>query len=152
MPIEIDIQNKKFLVPESGDPCELWVTYFNSLQKTVGSTNAKMLWLVTWKSNGNASCTTNSDFNHWLKKNGIDVSSAATRTIADISKMGSNLSGLGKNLTGLLSWGIPLTLGFLLVVIGSILWKSSKQMDIKDVAMRTPIGRSTKGALQLLRR
>ncbi len=150
MPIEIDIQNKRFLVPESGDPCELWISYFNSLKKETGRANAKMLWLVSWKSNGNISCTTNSDFNSWLKKNGIDVSSAATRTIADISKMGSNLTGLGKNLTAMLSWGIPLTLGFLLVIIGIVIWKSSKNIDVKDLAMATPVGRSANGVLKLL--
>lgn len=139
---EIEVRHQKFLVPESGDPCELWISYFQSLQKAVGRNNARMLWLVTWKSNGNSSCTTNAGFNSWLAKNKIDVSSAATRTIADISTIGGNIAGLGKNLSGVLSWGIPLTLGFLVLVIGILLWNTAKKGNATDLLQLHPAGRS----------
>ncbi|WP_062062699.1 hypothetical protein [Aquimarina longa] len=150
MPIEITIENKKFIVPEGNDPCELWVGYFNSLKKETGKEKAKMLWLITWKTNHNVSCTTNANFNTWLKENGIDVSNAATRHIADVSKIGSNILGMGKNLSSFLSWGVPAALAFIVLVIGIVLWKSSKDLDAKDLAMLTPIGRGAKGALKIV--
>ena len=145
MPFEINIQNKTFLVPESDDPCELWVGYFNRLKKEVGVENARSIWLVTWKTNGSSSCTTNGDFNAWLKKNKIDVSSAATRAIADASEIGSNFMGLGKNLSKVASIAVPATLGLLLLTIGVILWNTAKKADVSDVAELTPMGRAVGG-------
>lgn len=150
MPIEINIQNKSYIVPESNDPCELWVGYFNTLKATVGTTNARTIWLVTWKTNGSSSCTTNGDFNKWLKKNRIDVSSAATRAIADASEIGSNFMGLGKNLSKVVSIAVPVTLTLLLAVIGLILWNTAKKTDATDLAMLTPMGRSIGGGIKFL--
>lgn len=150
MPIEINIQNKSYIVPESNDPCELWVGYFNALKATVGTTNARTIWLVTWKTNGSYSCTTNGDFNKWLKKNRIDVSSAATRAIADASEIGSNFMGLGKNLSKVVSIAVPVTLTLLLAVIGLILWNTAKKTDATDLAMLTPMGRSIGGGIKFL--
>ncbi|WP_025741900.1 hypothetical protein [Aquimarina pacifica] len=142
MPIEVKIKNLSFLVPESNDPCEVWVAYFNSLKKSVGITNARMLWMLTWKSNGASTCTTNGDFNTWLKKNSIDVSSAATRAIADVTEIGSNFMGMSKNLSKVASVAIPATLLLILASIGVILWNTSKKVDVADIAMLTPVGRS----------
>jgi len=150
MPIEIKIQNKSFLVPESNDPCELWVGYFNSLKADLGTSNARTLWLVTWKTNGSSSCTTNGNFNRWLKKNNMDVSSAATRAIADASEIGSNFMGLGKNLSKVAAIGIPVTLVLILTVIGTILWNTGKNANVKDLAMLTPMGRSIGGGFKVL--
>ncbi len=151
MPIPIKIQQKSFVVPESGDPCELWIGYYKQLKKHTGTNNARMLWLVTWKSNGDASCATNPRFHRWLRKNRIDVSNAATRTMADISSIGSNVMGLGKNLSGFLSLGVPITLGFLLIIIGIVLWNTSKKADVTDLAMLSPVGRGA-SALKLLQK
>lgn len=150
MPIEINIQNKSFLVPESSDPCELWVGYFNSLKAALGTSNARTIWLVTWKTNGSSSCTTNGDFNKWLQKNRIDVSSAATRAIADASEIGSNFMGLGKNLSKVASIAVPVTLTFLLAIIAVILWNTAKKVDATDLASLTPMGRSIGGGIKFL--
>ena len=150
MPVEIKIEKKTFLVPESGDPCELWVGYFNSLKSALGTENARTVWLVTWKTNGSSSCTTNVNFNRWLQKNKIDVSSAATRSIADISAISSNFMGLGKNLSKVASVAIPVVLSFLLALIGMILWNTAKKADASDLAMLTPMGRSVGAGIKFL--
>lgn len=148
MPIEIKIQHTAFVVPESGDPCELWVSYYNSLKAALGIHNARTIWLVTWKSNGASSCTTNASFNSWLQKNKIDVSSAATRAIADASAIGSNFMGLGKNLSKVASIAVPVTLTFILGMIGLVLWNTAKKADVGDVAMITPTGKLGAKALK----
>lgn len=141
MPIGIKIQNTSFVVPESGDPCEIWVNYYNSLKAKLGTANARTIWLVTWKNNGASSCTTNASFNNWLQKNKIDVSSAATRAIADASAIGSNFMGLGKNLSKVASIAIPVTLTLLLSMIALVLWNTAKKTEVGDLAKLTPVGK-----------
>ncbi len=151
MPIEVHIQNKSFLVPEPGDPCELWVGYFNSLKADLGTNNARTIWLVTWKTNGSSSCTTNGKFNAWLVKNKIDVSSAATRAIADASQIGSNFMGLGKNFSKIASIALPATLTMILVIIGLVLWNTAKKADITDIADYPPMGKSIGSGIKFLK-
>ncbi|WP_025663286.1 hypothetical protein [Aquimarina megaterium] len=150
MPVEVNIQNKSFLIPESGDPCEIWVGYFNSLKADLGTNNARTIWLVTWKTNGASSCTTNGKFNEWLRKNKIDVSSAATRAIADASQIGSNFMGLGKNLSKVASVALPVTLTLVLVMIGMVLWNTAKKADVTDIASITPMGKSLGAGIKFL--
>ncbi|QKX05370.1 hypothetical protein HN014_10735 [Aquimarina sp. TRL1] len=145
MPTVLQIENKHFLIPEKKDPCELWVSYFNSLKKQVGTSNARTLWLITWKYNGNTQCSTNPNFNKWLQSNQIDVSTIASRTLADFSAIGSNILGFGKNISTVLQWGIPLTLAGLLIGIIVVLWRTSKTMEVSDLTMLTPTGRAMKG-------
>lgn len=144
MAIQINIENRIFLVPEADDPCDFWTSYFTKLKSELGQENAKMIWLITWKSNGSSSCTTSPNFNKWLHKNNLDVSNMATRTIADISEIGGNIFGLGKNLTKILSIGVPVILAVVLVGIIVLLRNSSKNADLSDVAMLTPAGRGLK--------
>lgn len=151
MAIEIEVKRRKFLIPESGDPCDMWRAYFTKLKKEVGHENAKMLWLITWSQNGSVSCTTNADFNKFLKRNAIDVSSAGTRAVADISAIGGNILGLGKNLTKVLSIGIPIALVSVLVVILIILFNTAKKTDASDVAMLHPAGRAALGGSKMMK-
>ncbi|WP_010178107.1 hypothetical protein [Aquimarina agarilytica] len=144
MAIQINIENRIFLVPEADDPCDFWTSYFTKLKSELGQENAKMIWLITWKSNGSTSCTTSPNFNKWLHKNNLDVSNMATRTIADISEIGGNIFGLGKNLTKILSIGVPVILAVVLVGIIVLLRNTSKNADLSDVAMLTPAGRGLK--------
>ena len=144
MAIQVNIDNRIFLVPEADDPCDFWTSYFAKLKRELGQENAKMIWLITWKSNGSSSCTTSPNFNKWLHKNNLDVSNMATRTIADISEIGGNIFGLGKNLTKILSIGVPVILAVVLVGIIVLLRNTSKNTDLSDVAMLTPAGRGLK--------
>lgn len=141
---QVTIQNTSFLIPEADDPCDFWTSYYAKLKKEVGQDNAKMLWLVTWKTNGSALCTTSPSFNKWLLKNELDVSNMATRSIADISEIGGNIFGLGKSLTKILSIGVPVILTITLILIVVVLRNSAKNADITDLAMLTPAGRATK--------
>ena len=68
----------------------------------------------------------------------------ATRTIADLSEIGGNIFGLGKNLTKILSIGVPVILAVVLVGIIVLLRNTSKDADITDLAMLTPAGRGMK--------
>ena len=144
MAIQVNIDNRIFLVPEADDPCDFWTSYFSKLKKELGQENAKMIWLITWKTNGSTACTTSPNFNKWLLKNNLDVSNMATRTIADLSEIGGNIFGLGKNLTKILSIGVPVILAVVLVGIIVLLRNTSKDADITDLAMLTPAGRGMK--------
>jgi len=141
-PIQID--KHKFIVPDSGDPCDVWRIYFSQLKKALGTDNARYLWLVTWTKNGSTTCTTNADFNGWLKKNQIDVSTAGSRMVADASEIGSNLFGLGKGITKVLSIGVPVILIGVLVLIITMLIKVGKDAKPSDLAMLHPTGRAFK--------
>ena len=144
MSIQVNVDNRIFLVPEADDPCDFWTSYFTKLKSEIGQENAKMIWLITWKSNGSMSCTTSPNFNKWLNQNNLDVSNMATRTISDLSEIGGNLFGLGKNLTKILSIGVPVILAVVLVGIIVLLRNTSKNADLSDVAMLTPAGRGLK--------
>jgi hypothetical protein len=144
MAIQINIENRIFLIPEADDPCDLWTSYFAKLKSELGQKNAKMIWLITWKTNGSATCTTSPNFNKWLRQNNLDVSNMATRTIADLSEIGGNIFGLGKNLTKILSIGVPVILAVVLVGIIVLLKNSAKNADLSDLAMLTPAGRGLK--------
>ena len=68
----------------------------------------------------------------------------ATRTIADLSEIGGNIFGLGKNLTKVLSIGVPVILAVVLVGVIVLLKNSAKNADVSDLAMLTPAGRGLK--------
>lgn len=141
MAIELNIDNHIFLVPEADDPCDFWTSYFAKLKQALGQENAKMIWLVTWKTNGALSCATRPNFNIWLKKNNLDVSNMATRTIADISEIGGHVFGLGKTLTKMLSIGIPVVLAVVFIGIIMLIRNTSQQANLSDMAKLTPMGR-----------
>jgi len=145
MATEIRLKKRTFFIPEQGDPCEIWKAYLKDLKKEISTNDAKTIWLVTWSKNGNASCTTNADFNAFLKRNDIDVSSAATRAVADVSAIGGNILGLGKNLSKVVSVAVPIVLAGGLLVILIILFNTAKKKDVSDVAAFTPVGRAMKG-------
>ena len=144
MAIQIQVENHIFLVPESDDACDFWTSYYKQLKKKLGKQNAKMIWLVTWKSNGSTFCTTSPTFNKWLRANDLDVSNMATRTIADISEIGGNILGFGKNMTKILSIGIPIVLIVVLIGIIVVLRNSTKNLSVKDLAALSPVGRGVK--------
>ena len=144
MAIQIQVEKHIFLVPEADDACDFWTSYYKQLKKKLGKQNAKMIWLVTWKSNGSTFCTTSPTFNKWLKSNDLDVSNMATRTIADISEISGNILGFGKNMTKILSIGIPILLIVVLIGIVIVLRNTTKNATVKDFAALSPAGRGLK--------
>ncbi len=138
---EITVRNKTYLIPDSSSHKEQWKIYLDTLRKVTGFANAKQIWLVTWQANGNTLLTTDAEFNQWAKRHDIDVSNAATRAVADISKMGGNLLGLGKNITKMIQVGIPVTAGIILLLVVLFAAKTVKNTDIKDVVQMTPVGK-----------
>ena len=144
MALTLQAYQHRFTVPEEGDPCALWQAYFRQLKKTVGTDNARTIWLLTWSKNGSISCTTNAAFNTVLQQNRIDVSSAATRAVADAAQIGSNFLGMGKNLSRLLSIGIPLALAGVLVGILVMIFNTARKADATNLAMLHPSGRAAK--------
>ena len=139
---EIIIQD--IIIPTSSSPCDSWRAYFKKLKEKFGAVNARMIWLKTWEVNGSASCTTNANFNKWLKQNDIDVSSAATRAVADISQVGGNILGFGKTMTKAMMIGVPATLGVVVLMILIFLFRVSKEAKITDLAALHPAGRAAK--------
>jgi len=128
-------------VPEKASPCRVWISYFDQLKKELGKDNARLIWLYTWSVKGAISCTTSPSFNKWLKQNDIDVSNAATRTVADFTQIGHNLFGLGKRLTGVLSIGLPLGIGAALLVVIIILIRSARSVEVSDAIGLLPQGK-----------
>ena len=116
------------IVPGKEAPCESWRVYFKKLSQRFGKTNARMLWLKTWQVHGSSSCTTNAAFNKWLRQHQIDVSSAATRALADVGQIGSNILGVGKSLTGIMSTGLPIGLVLVAVLIAVLLLNNRSKL------------------------
>ncbi|MFY0689150.1 MAG: hypothetical protein JXQ90_18415 [Cyclobacteriaceae bacterium] len=141
---QITIKNKTFIIPESDSPCDLWKSYFTQLKSEMGQENARTIWLVTWGERGAISCTTNPAFNKWLGKEGINVSNAGTRAIADLSSIGSNILGFSKNMTRMISIGAPILLGGISLAILLVLINTAKKSDITDVAALHPVGKAAK--------
>jgi hypothetical protein len=137
---ELRLNQKLLLVPESDDPCQLWISYYRSLKRDLGTEHAKMLWLITWKSNGAVRCTTTPDFAKWLKAHDLDVTTIATRSIADLSAIGGNLLGLGKNMTKVLALGVPIVLVIALVGVVVVLRNTTKQATLSDLGGISPAG------------
>lgn len=134
---------KGIVIPESSSACSEWMTYFKKLEDKFGKENAKMIWLRTWQANGSASCTTNTDFNKFLKKNGIDVSNIGTRLVAGAGELGESLLGAGIGLTKVFQYGIPI-IG-VVVVIGIVIMVARSGPDMAAVvANKTPIGQALK--------
>ncbi len=152
MSIQLKVANHAFVVPEANDPCELWVNYYNSLVSVVGVANARTIWLVTWKHNGSNVCTTNTNFNTWLQKNKIDVSSIATRFIADSAAIGGNFMNLSKRISSVAMVAVPITLSLVIAMIGWVLWNTAKKADASDLAMLTPMGKSVGAGIKFLNR
>lgn len=144
MAIPIQIDSHSFIIPQSSDACELWTSYYDKLKQVLGKSHAKSLWLITWKQNGSQTCVIQPSFNRWMKKENLNVSNLATQSIADLSEIGQNIFGLGKSLSKVIAIGVPIVLGILLLIAISIIYRSSKEIDIQDIAMATPIGRTTK--------
>jgi len=140
----INIDGIALVIPEKDDPCDLWIAYFERLQKFVGKAQAKTLWLITWKSNGKTSCTTRPSFNSWLSKQGLDVSNLATRTVADLSAIQGNLFGLGKNLTKVLAIGVPLILIALLLGVFMVGKKVVSDVELDDLPSLAPLSKAQK--------
>ncbi len=140
----LTVDTYSFVIPEKDDPCDLWIGYYDTLKKAVGSTHAKTLWLITWKSNGAIGCTTRPSFNGWMGKQGLDVSNIATRTVSDLAQIQSNFFGLGKNLTKVVAIGVPVILIALILGVLVIGKKAVDSTDIEDIKMLTPVGRASK--------
>ncbi len=140
----IQAYGKQFLIPESSDPCPIWIGYYKHLRKEVGTAHAKVLWLITWKSNGSVSCLSDPNFSNWLKRHNLNVSNIASKTIADLSEISGNFLGLGKQFSKVIAVGIPvLTVTILLGMIW-IVKNSAKKLDLEDLAAITPVGRGVK--------
>ena len=138
----ITVGTRTIHVPDKGSPCQLWKTYYQQLQY-LGKRTAKTAWLLTWKENGSGSCTTNADFNRWLKRHDIDVSNAATRAVADLSAIQGNIFGLGKKLSGVTSFvpvlllvaGLGISI-FVFIILYNTIKKNN--IDVSDVAALLP--------------
>jgi hypothetical protein len=130
------------IIPEKGSECAEWIAYFKKLEERFGRSDAKTLWLKTWQVNGSTSCTTKPDFNKFLRSNDIDVSNLGTRAVAGIADLGGDLMGLGKGLTKILLYGVPVVVTSVIVVVLIVLLRASKNVKPSDIAMLTPAGRA----------
>lgn len=131
------------IIPEKRSECSEWISYYKKLDEKFGAENAKTIWLKTWQVNGSvASCTTRPDFNAFFKKHDIDVTNLATAAVASAADLGGSLMGLGKGITKMLVYGVPIVLT---VVIGAIVYsivKVAGNTKPSDIANLTPTGRA----------
>ena len=130
------------IIPEKSSECSEWISYFKKLEEKFGAENAKTIWLKTWQVNGStAACTSRPDFNAFFKKQDIDVTNKATSASASAADLGGSILGLGKGITKVLTYGLPIVItagiaAFLYAVI-----KVSKNTSASDLAALTPQGK-----------
>jgi hypothetical protein len=131
------------IVPEKSSECSEWISYFKKLEEKFGSENAKTIWLKTWQVNGStAACTSRPDFNAFFKKQDIDVTNLATSAVASAADLGGSILGLGKGVTKILTYGVPIVAAAIIAAILYALIKISRNATISDVAAITPQGRA----------
>jgi hypothetical protein len=139
------------LIPESGSPCDTWKVYFTKLKKKCGADTARNIWLYTWSVNGSTSCTTNEGFNKFLKQHEIDVSTSATRVVADMGSIGENIMGSFKTMSKI----VPVVAGITMIaVLGTvlfILFRTAKEVKPTDIVALVPQGRAAMVAGKLLK-
>lgn len=130
------------IIPEKSSECSEWISYFKKLEGKFGAENAKTIWLKTWQVNGSvASCTTRPDFNAFFKKQDIDVTNLVTSAVASAADLGGSILGLGKGMTKVLTYGVPIALGLVLIAIVYAFVRISKNVTPNDLAVLTPQGR-----------
>lgn len=130
------------IIPEKSSECSEWISYFKKLEEKFESENAKILWLKTWQVNGStAACTSRPDFNAFFKKQDIDVTNLATSTIASAADLGGSIFGLGKGITKVLTYGVPIVFAAVIAAILYAIVKVSKNTTASDLAALTPPGR-----------
>lgn len=131
------------IIPEKSSECSEWISYFKKLEGKFGAENAKTIWLKTWQVNGStASCTTRPDFNAFFKKQDIDVTNLATAAVASAADLGGSIMGLGKGLTKVLTYGVPIVATAIIAAILYAIVKVAKNTTASDVAALTPQGRA----------
>ena len=133
---------QEILIPEKSSECSEWISYYKKLQEKFGSENAKTIWLKTWQVNGSVTaCTSKPDFNAFFKKQDIDVSNMATSAIAGVADLGGSLLGLGKGVTKVLTYGVPIVLTVVIAAILYAIVKVAQNTSASDLASLTPQGR-----------
>lgn len=131
------------IIPEKSSECSEWISYFKKLEEKFGVENAKTIWLKTWQVNGSVTtCTTRPDFNAFFKKHDIDVTNMATAAVASAADLGGSIMGLGKGLTQVLTWGVPIVATAFIGAVLYLIVKVAKNITASDVAMLTPQGRA----------
>jgi hypothetical protein len=130
------------IVPEKSSECSEWISYFKKLEEKFGAENAKTIWLKTWQVNGStAACTSRPDFNAFFKKQDIDVTNLATSAVASAADLGSSILGLGKGITKVLTYGVPIVLTAVIAAVLYAIVKVSKNTSASDIAALTPQGK-----------
>ena len=140
----ITVGQRTYYVPDEDSPCDAWKQYFSQLKEAAGTSNARMLWLLTWQNAGDAGCTSRPEFIQWLQRHELDVSSASSRAVAEFSSLGSSVLGLSKGLTTTLTWVVPILLGGVTLAIVMTLISVGRKATLGDVLMATPAGRAMK--------
>lgn len=131
------------IIPEKSSECSEWISYFKKLEGKFGAENAKTIWLKTWQVNGSTtSCTSRPDFNAFFKKNDIDVTNLATSAIANVADLGGSIMGLGKGITKVLTYGVPIVLTAVIAAILYAIVKVSTNTSVSDISALTPQGRA----------
>jgi len=135
-------------IPDKGEPCDLWIDYFGKLKDRFGKENARMIWLKTWEVNGSIFCTTQPHFTDFVQKNGIDVSNALTRGVANATELSEGLMDLANMLVKSTKVVVPA----LLLIVLYFIAKSAKSLNPADVVGMLPQARMAKmsGAGKLL--
>jgi len=130
------------IIPEKTSECSEWISYFKKLEEKFGAENAKINWLKTWQVNGSTvTCTSRPDFNAFFKKQDIDVTNLATSAVASAADLGGSILGLGKGITKVLTYGVPIVLTAAIAAFLYAVVKVSKNTSASDIAALTPQGR-----------
>ncbi|MEM9023980.1 MAG: hypothetical protein AAGB22_09570 [Bacteroidota bacterium] len=100
-------EKKTYNLPDDEAECTQWQVYHKTLEREFGKHHARTIWLDLWSREGRATCLTNSGFNQWQKKAGLNVGGAGFDMLNKVQDIGTDFLGMTGTIGKALKWGVP---------------------------------------------
>ena len=136
-------------VPDANAQQSAWKLYLNKLRDEFPRDRANELFLYTWRFNGTFSYTTDSDFNDYFKKKGIDLPNDAAKALAASKDATGAIADTIGTMFNIAKYAVPIVGGVTLLIVLYFLFNVAKKGDIGAVAALHPAGRGMKAAKML---
>lgn len=120
-------------VPRANWSCDQWITYYKTLKKVTGKSNANANFVRAWKSFGvsGTGCDRPTDFYNYFKKEGIDVSGGSLETLWNETKNSAESFG------NIIKYSMYAMVAIVLLVIVGLLWSVMKDPGRAAAAIGT---------------
>tara|TARA_Y100000034_G_scaffold123044_1_gene169309 strand:- start:182 stop:613 length:432 start_codon:yes stop_codon:yes gene_type:complete len=131
------------IIPQNDSPCSQWIGYHRNLKRKFGKASANAIWLQTWKYEGATGCTADPEFNQYLEKYDIDVSSEITAAVAGMKNIGNEFFGVVGMYGNVIKYGVPIMIAIVAVPVALLLIRIAlgKPTGAETVAKFVPAGR-----------